>query len=181
MGFRFRKSVNIGPVRFTASKSGISASAGVKGLRVTKTARGRSRVTASVPGTGVSYVKETGGGKQMKKPFYKRWWFIALGVLLVLGAIGSGGKSAAPAQEPEPTTAIVTEAPVERTAPTPAPDPTAEPTPRVELWVVNTSTGKFHDPHCRAVSSMSDSNKLEIEATRGEMIDAGYIECDICK
>lgn len=60
MGFRFRKSKKIGPFRITMSKSGISYSAGVKGFRVTKTASGRVRTTASIPGTGISYVKESG-------------------------------------------------------------------------------------------------------------------------
>lgn len=59
MGFRFRKSVKLGPFRVTLSKSGISYSAGVKGLRVTKTASGAVRTTASIPGTGISYSKQT--------------------------------------------------------------------------------------------------------------------------
>lgn len=59
MGFRFRKSVKLGPFRVTFSKSGVSYSAGVKGLRVTKTASGAVRTTASIPGTGISYSKQT--------------------------------------------------------------------------------------------------------------------------
>lgn len=59
MGTRFRKSKSFGPFRITASKSGLSASVGVKGFRVTKMANGRTRVTASIPGTGLSYVKES--------------------------------------------------------------------------------------------------------------------------
>ncbi len=61
MGLRYRKSKKLGPVRLTLSKSGLGASIGVKGFRVTKTATGRVRTTASIPGTGISYVKETGG------------------------------------------------------------------------------------------------------------------------
>lgn len=70
MGFRFRKSIKMGPLRFTLSKSGVSASVGVKGYRVTKTANGRVRRTASIPGTGISYVTETGGqhGKAARAP-----------------------------------------------------------------------------------------------------------------
>lgn len=34
MGFRFRKSVKIGPVRLNVSKSGLGVSAGVKGARI---------------------------------------------------------------------------------------------------------------------------------------------------
>lgn len=64
MGFRFRKSWKIGPFRATLSKSGISYSVGVKGYRVTKTTSGRVRTTASIPGTGISYVKETSAKKE---------------------------------------------------------------------------------------------------------------------
>lgn len=64
MGFRFRKSMKLGPFRVTFSKSGISYSAGVKGLRVTKMATGAVRTTASIPGTGISYVKQTSGKSQ---------------------------------------------------------------------------------------------------------------------
>lgn len=71
MGFRFRKSKSIGPFRVTLSKSGLGASVGVKGFRVTKTASGRVRATASIPGTGISYVKET-GVKKPKSPVKKQ-------------------------------------------------------------------------------------------------------------
>ena len=55
MGLSYRKSTKIGPLRITASKSGISYSAGVKGARITKRADGRVQNTLSVPGTGVRY------------------------------------------------------------------------------------------------------------------------------
>ena len=58
MGIRFRKSINLGPLRINISKSGIGYSFGVKGARITKTANGRKRATLSVPGTGLSYVKD---------------------------------------------------------------------------------------------------------------------------
>lgn len=61
MGFRFRKSANFGPLRINFSKSGVGYSVGGKGFRVTKKATGGYRTTASVPGTGFSYVKETSG------------------------------------------------------------------------------------------------------------------------
>jgi len=60
MGFRFRKSIKIGPARVNISKSGIGYSVGTKGLRVTKKAGGGIRTTASIPGTGISYVKDSG-------------------------------------------------------------------------------------------------------------------------
>ncbi|MFF3912680.1 DUF4236 domain-containing protein [Streptomyces sp. NPDC001852] len=55
MGFSYRKSFKAGPIRVTASKSGISYSAGVKGARVTKRADGRVQTTLSAPGTGMRY------------------------------------------------------------------------------------------------------------------------------
>lgn len=61
MGLRFRKSFSIGPVRINLSKSGVGYSIGGKGLRVTKKAKGGVRATASIPGTGISYVKDFDG------------------------------------------------------------------------------------------------------------------------
>lgn len=64
MGFRFRKSINLGGgVRLNVGKKGVGVSAGVKGLRVSHGADGKTRVTASIPGTGISY-QETVGGKK---------------------------------------------------------------------------------------------------------------------
>lgn len=59
MGFRFRKSVNLGPARLNFSKSGVGYSVGVKGFRYTKKAGGGTRTTTSIPGTGISYVKDS--------------------------------------------------------------------------------------------------------------------------
>lgn len=60
MGFRFRKSINVGGgFRINMSKSGIGYSWGFPGYRITKTANGRVRKTASIPRTGISYVSES--------------------------------------------------------------------------------------------------------------------------
>ncbi len=64
MGFRYRKSFNLGGgVRINISKSGVGYSWGVKGYRITKTAKGNTRRTATIPGTGISFVDETGKNK----------------------------------------------------------------------------------------------------------------------
>ncbi|MFI6472337.1 DUF4236 domain-containing protein [Streptomyces sp. NPDC050516] len=63
MGFSYRKSFKAGPIRVTASKSGISYSAGMKGVRVTKRADGRVQTSLSAPGTGLRY-SETSSGKK---------------------------------------------------------------------------------------------------------------------
>lgn len=98
MGFRFRKSINLGGgTRINLSKSGIGVSTGVKGFRVSRNSSGRSRVTASLPGTGISYVKEygsssggatgssySGGGYSSgggKPPFFQRTWVLILSMM----------------------------------------------------------------------------------------------------
>lgn len=56
MGFVARKSFKLAPgVRVTVSKSGISASAGVPGARITCNTSGRTTKTVGIPGSGVYY------------------------------------------------------------------------------------------------------------------------------
>lgn len=64
MGFRLRKSINLGGARINLSKSGVGYSVGAKGMRITKCANGRTRKTVSIPGTGISYVSESGKAKR---------------------------------------------------------------------------------------------------------------------
>lgn len=64
MGWRFRKSINLGlGFRINLSKSGIGYSWGFPGYRVTKLANGQNRTTYSIPGTGISYVEQQRQGK----------------------------------------------------------------------------------------------------------------------
>ncbi|WP_449622876.1 DUF4236 domain-containing protein [Robertmurraya sp. Marseille-Q9965] len=71
MGFGFRKSFKIAPgVRLNVGKKSVGISAGVKGLRYSVNSRSGSRVTASIPNTGISY--STTGGKKRKTPAYNR-------------------------------------------------------------------------------------------------------------
>lgn len=70
MGFRFRKSFNLGGgFRVNISNSGVGYSWGTKRLRVTKTAKGNTRVTRAIPGTGISYSKEVGGNSSRKNTY----------------------------------------------------------------------------------------------------------------
>lgn len=110
MGLRFRKSIKAGPVRINLSKSGVGYSVGTKGYRVTKTANGRIRKTASIPGTGISHVTETSIKKKDKtdhsteqsaeqsskqtsnkkpKKSKKKIILIVIAILFVIGLIGS--------------------------------------------------------------------------------------------
>jgi len=79
VGFRIRKTFTVLPgVRLTVSKSGIGYSVGVRGARLTRTARGHIIGTVGIPGTGVSYQKtlrgstkggrKTGGRKAVAAP-----------------------------------------------------------------------------------------------------------------
>jgi hypothetical protein len=64
MGFSYRKSVKMGPFRMTASKSGISYSAGIKGARVTRRADGKVQRTLSAPGTGLRHTTTYGNKRR---------------------------------------------------------------------------------------------------------------------
>ncbi|MBB5887748.1 DUF4236 domain-containing protein [Lactovum miscens] len=69
MGLRIRKSIPIGKtgVKINFSKSGVGASAGVKGIRATKLTNGRTRTTFSLPETGITYVKDSSTNHQPEK------------------------------------------------------------------------------------------------------------------
>ena len=66
MGFRFRKSINAGPLRLNFSKSGLGWSVGGKGARFTHKASGGTSTTLNIPGTGISYVSTNQTKKGMK-------------------------------------------------------------------------------------------------------------------
>jgi hypothetical protein len=53
MAWGFRRSVNFGPLRINASKSGLGYSFGGRGFRIGKDARGRKYTSTSIPGTGI--------------------------------------------------------------------------------------------------------------------------------
>jgi hypothetical protein len=53
MAWRFRRSLNFGPLKLNLSRSGVGYSIGGRGFRVGKDAKGRSYTAASIPGTGL--------------------------------------------------------------------------------------------------------------------------------
>jgi hypothetical protein len=57
MGWSFRRSINLGPLRINFSKSGISFSFGAGGFRTGVNAKGRRYSSVTIPGTGVRYHK----------------------------------------------------------------------------------------------------------------------------
>lgn len=48
-------------------------------------------------------------------------------------------------------------------------------------YVVNTKSGKFHDPKCASAADISDQNRLDFTGTREELIERGYEPCGRCK
>src|SRR5690242_18439957 len=71
MGWSFRKSINFGPFRINASKSGLGYSIGGKGFRIGRDARGRQYRSLSIPGTGIfnrTYIKSNAASQ--KTPVY---------------------------------------------------------------------------------------------------------------
>ena len=48
-------------------------------------------------------------------------------------------------------------------------------------YIVNTKSGKFHDPECSSAADISDQNRLDFTGTREELIDRGYEPCGRCK
>lgn len=106
MGLRYRKSFNLGGgFRVNVSKSGIGYSWGGKGYRVTKTATGGTRRTFSIPGTGISWVDETGSGRQKKSSGgTKRLSRSSSGNTGTAGAQGRPGTQGNPGSATGPTT-----------------------------------------------------------------------------
>jgi hypothetical protein len=72
MGFGFRKSFKVAPgVRINTGKRGASVSLGGKGLTTNISKRG-TRVTASIPKTGLSYTTTSGAKSKAKAAAPKR-------------------------------------------------------------------------------------------------------------
>lgn len=68
MGWRFRKSVNLGGgLRLNLSKSGLGLSAGVRGARVSFGTRG-ARYSVGIPGTGIYWTESLGQRKRRRPP-----------------------------------------------------------------------------------------------------------------
>lgn len=65
MGFLFKKSIKVGPVRVNVSKSGVGVSAGVKGARIGINSKGKVYGSAGVKG--LTYRTQLSGAKKQKK------------------------------------------------------------------------------------------------------------------
>ncbi len=91
----------------------------------------------------------------------------------------------APTQTPteaptEAPTEPSTEAPTALVPDDPAPDSATSPDRAVHDYVINTNTGKFHEPSCSSVKQIKDANRWDFTGTREEVIEMGYEPCKRC-
>lgn len=84
---------------------------------------------------------------------------------------GSGALSLAPTGESGSDDAVA-----EQTAPAPA-----NAQEQVLSYVLNTRSKRFHRPTCSGVSTMSEKNREDAEATRSDLIARGYVPCGTCE
>lgn len=68
MGLRFRKSIKVAPgVKLNLNRNSTSVTIGTKGAHYTVNSNGKKTTSASIPGTGLSYVSTTSGKKRKLK------------------------------------------------------------------------------------------------------------------
>lgn len=139
MGFRFRKSVKMGPFRVNFSKSGVGYSVGTKGYRVTKKANGGIRTTASIPGTGISHVKDysakqvaavsrTASPRKKERDVKGSLCAVLLaGIIILAFVVACSSCGAEPAESADPETDISTVQPTVDDFVQPEPDPEVVP------------------------------------------------------
>lgn len=64
----------------------------------------------------------------------------------------------------------------------PTPAPTEQPEEQqIVVYVLNTSTRRFHLPSCHSVTDMKPKNRKDYTGTREELINQGYKPCGECK
>ena len=111
MGLRFRKSITILPgVKLNLGKTGASVSVGTKGLHANLHTSGKLTTTASLPGTGISYVKtknvkklakdaKAAAEKKKAEKEEKKAAEAAAAAALTAGAAGAAALAAGEAEE----------------------------------------------------------------------------------
>jgi|LauGreDrversion2_5_1035112.scaffolds.fasta_scaffold141723_1 hypothetical protein len=63
MGWSFRRSINLGPLRVNLGKRGVGTSVGAGPFRIGRSANGRTYRSFRIPGTGISYRSSGAGGE----------------------------------------------------------------------------------------------------------------------
>ena len=90
--------------------------------------------------------------------------------------IGTQEESSKP--EPESEAAQQTETQAAIDVPPVVAEETNPPAP--VTYICNTNTKKFHYPTCSSVDQMKETNKLEVNLSRDEVIAQGYVPCKRC-
>ncbi|GIV21861.1 MAG: hypothetical protein KatS3mg023_3612 [Armatimonadota bacterium] len=67
MRFRFRRRFSLGPFHFNLCRRGLGGSLGRRGVRIGITNRGNLYISVGIPGTGINFYHEFGGGKRRGK------------------------------------------------------------------------------------------------------------------
>lgn len=193
MGIRYRKGINMGPLRINFSKSGVGVSAGVKGFRVTKKAGGGVRTTASIPGIGISSVHDYSGKKSGRKRGKLKWVLIGLAALIIIGiAVDSPNDPNADQEENtlDASTSVVQQdqpassdvglqdvqdqvPPVDSSALTQRPQETKI------TYIGNKNSLKFHVPTCSTIKNMAEDNRVDLESLDAA-IAQGFEPCGRC-
>lgn len=102
MGMRFKKSKKIAPgVKLNVSNKSVGVSVGGKGVHHSVSSSGRKTTTVSAPGTGLSYVKTSGGGSRKGNPLKAQSGTVGCGTILlgfilfflIVGVFSSGFSS----------------------------------------------------------------------------------------
>lgn len=68
MGWRFRRSMNFGPLRLNLGKRGLGYSVGRPGARIGHSSTGRRYASLGLPGTGLSWFKSWGSKRKAGSP-----------------------------------------------------------------------------------------------------------------
>lgn len=164
MGFNFKKIFNLGKgFKTTVSKSGVGFSWGMKGFRVTKTAKGDIKNTFSIPGTGISYTHNVATKKGKFKIFP-----IVL-ALLVLGAI-------IVYNNPKILQGVFDNLGIKNILSNEESKPALSETETKDSFVYVSASGeKYHLESCRTLKD--NKSKLSLD----KAISEGYEPCQICK
>lgn len=211
MGMRFRKSIKAGPFCINFSKSGIGMSFGVKGARVTRTAKGTTRSTVSLPGAGLSFVEESSRkspvtksstskkqNKQISRTFSIILTFLLTAIFFWLfGQPAQKNEPNNPAAVPAATTFETLPIKPKTTVPTSAPEFTSESTTEATAeaateatteatepeydFVLNTSSLKVHTSSCSSVRKIAVHNRQDYFGTVSSLKSHGYSACAQCK
>lgn len=189
MGIRYRKSFKLGPLRINLSKSGVGYSVGNKFYRVTKKANGGMRTTTTLPGTGISDVKDYSKdqveeaaqmARTKKKKKVPAIVSGAAALLVLIGVVTGGGDDSSKDKDSTPSTRqeqTVTPSTSTKTTTTTKTDTTAQasqPATQNERKVYRTKTGKryHYDSHCNG------GDYYEVTLSQAE--NAGLTPCKKC-